>query len=203
MQEWLKNLLIAVGGGTVVLIGILTVFKSLLVKLFETGMAAIFDKNLEKFKNQLNRSTRAYEILLDREMRYYEKIESFVAEIVPLEHDLLYYLEEKEESVHAQTYETFKRKFERYVEIIKALKNETLVHQTYIPQDIFSAFGNLVIQMQKDISLWSGAAKKAFSFEYDKINYEECKETVDGVLELLSRAEVLVKNRLEYLSGED
>ena len=92
MPEWLENLLTAIGGGTVVLVGILTIFKGLLIKLFETGIESSFEKNLEKFRNKLERSTKAYEILLEREMRFYEKLEPIIAELVPLEHDLLYYL---------------------------------------------------------------------------------------------------------------
>ena len=34
MPEWLNDLILAVGGGSVVLIGIFTVFKKLLIKYF-------------------------------------------------------------------------------------------------------------------------------------------------------------------------
>lgn len=44
IPEWLKNMLAAIGGGTVVLVGVLTVFKGLLVKLFETGIESSFEK---------------------------------------------------------------------------------------------------------------------------------------------------------------
>lgn len=47
MPEWLENVLAAVGGGTVVLIGILTIFRGLLVKLFETGIESSFEKILK------------------------------------------------------------------------------------------------------------------------------------------------------------
>ena len=66
MPEWLKDIIIALGGSTVVLITMLTVFKGLIIKFFETGIESSFEKSLERFKNKLERSTRAYEILLDR-----------------------------------------------------------------------------------------------------------------------------------------
>ena len=116
IPEWLKNMLAAIGGGTVVLVGVLTVFKGLLVKLFETGIESSFEKKLEKFKNNLKRSTTAYEILLDREMRFYEKIDPITAELVPLEHDLLYYLKYNEEGDRAKQSETFRAYFKRYCE---------------------------------------------------------------------------------------
>lgn len=50
IPEWLKNMLAAIGGGTVVLVGVLTVFKGLLVKLFETGIESSFEKKTRKIQ---------------------------------------------------------------------------------------------------------------------------------------------------------
>lgn len=203
MPEWLENLLTAIGGGTVVLVGVLTIFKGLLVKLFETGIESSFEKNLEKFKNHLERSTRAYEILLDREMRFYEKLEPITAELIPLEHDLLYYLKYEEDADREKQCEAFRKHFKRYCELIKDLKNENLIHQSYIPQEVFDAFTSVVKQMQDDMPLWFDMAKFLFAGEYDKIDYEKCKTTIDTLLMQLAFAETMVRKRLKQLSGED
>ena len=50
IPEWLENMLAAIGGGTVVLVGVLTIFKGLLVKLFETGIESSFEKNSKNSK---------------------------------------------------------------------------------------------------------------------------------------------------------
>lgn len=136
MPDWLESLIAAIGGGTVVLIGVLTIFKGLLVKLFEIGIESSFEKSLEKFKNNLERSTKAYEILLNREMRFYEKLEPITAELVPLEHDLLYYLKYDEEADREKQCEAFRKHFKRYCELVIELKNENLIHQSYIPQEV-------------------------------------------------------------------
>lgn len=203
MPEWLGNLLAAIGGGTVVLVGVLTVFKGLLIKLFETGIESSFEKNLEKFKNKLHRSTKAYEILLDREMRFYEKIEPITAELVPLEHDLLYYLQYDENADREQQCEAFREHFKRYCELTKELKNENLVHQSYIPQEIFNAFTSVVKQMQDDMPLWLENAKLLFACEYGQIDYKKCEATVDMFFVKLAFAETMVRQRLKQLSGED
>lgn len=203
MPEWLESLLVAIGGGTVVLVGVLTIFKGLLVKLFETGIEASFEKNLEKFKNHLDRSTRAYEILLDREMRFYEKLEPITAELVPLEHDLLYYLKYDEDADRERQCEAFREHFKRYCELIKDLKNENLIHQSYIPQEVFNAFTSVVKQMQDDMPLWFDMAKFLFAGEYDKIDYGKCETTIDTLLMQLAFAETMVRKRLKQLSGED
>ncbi len=203
MPEWLGNLLAAIGGGTVVLIGVLTIFKGLLIKLFETGIESSFEKNLETFKNKLHRSTKAYEILLDREMRFYEKLDPITAELVPLEHDLLYYLREGEDEDREAKCEAFREVFKRYCELTKELKNTNLMHQSYIPQEVFDAFTSVVKQMQDDIHLWFDMAKLLFAGEYGKINYEKCETAVDVFFIKLALAETNVRQRLSQLSGED
>lgn len=203
MPEWLKGVLTAVGGGTVVLVGILTIFKGLLVKLFESGIESSFEKSFAKFKNKLERSTRAYEILLDREMRFYEKLEPINAELVPLEHDLRYFLEYHEGIEREIECKDFRDHFGRYIILIKNLKNEILIHQPYLPQDVVVAYSNVVNRMQDDTPWWAAMAKLLFAGEYNKIDYKKGDEIVDGLLMQLSVAETLVRKRLLKLKGED
>lgn len=200
MPEWLKDLIVAVGGGTVVLVGVLTIFKNLLIKLFETGIESSFEKNLDKYRNKLSRSTKAYEILLDREMRFYERIEPIFAELIPLEHDLLYFLKKDENVDRKYSCETFRKHFERYAELIITLKNETLIHQAYIPVQVFSASSAVVAQMQEDMPYWFEMGKLLFDGEYEKIDYEKGEEIVSVLLMSLAAAEMSVKLRLEELS---
>lgn len=203
MPEWLGSLLTAIGGGTVVLVGVLTIFKGLLIKLFETGIESSFEKNLEKFKNNLVRSTKAYEILLDREMRFYGKLEPITAELVPLAHDLLYYLKCDEEADREKNCEAFREHFRRYRELVVELKHENLIHQSYTPQEVMSAYTSVVKQMQDDIPLWRDMSKHLLAGEYDKIDYDRCEVAVDEFLMCLAIAETKVRKRLKELSGED
>ena len=62
MQGVLKELIAAVGGGSIVLVGVLTIFKKLFLKLFETGIESSFEKELEKYRNKLSRADRAFEV---------------------------------------------------------------------------------------------------------------------------------------------
>lgn len=203
MSEFFESLIISIGGGAVALIGGLTIFKSLLIKLFETGLESSFEKNIEKFRNKLERTTRAYEILLDREMRFYEKIEPIIAELVPLEYDLHYYLQYHEGTEPKQEYERLRDHIKKYAELIKTLKNENLVHQSYIPLGVFSAFASVIKQMQDDLSYWVDMAKLVCSGEYEKIDYKKSEKIVDNFLRKLAVANTQVRVRLNELSGED
>ena len=200
MPEWLKNLLAAAGGGTVVLVGLFTIFKGLLVRFFETGIEASFEKNLEKYRNKLSRSTKAFEILLDREMRFYERMEPLYAELIPLQQDLIYYVKRDKELEHAVECKEFKTHFVRYAELIKEIKNEILVHQSYIPQNIFTASTVVVGQMQSDLEFWLEAGKAQSNSEYDKIDYDKGQEKIDIVLKHIVAAQLAIKSRLEELS---
>lgn len=200
MPEWLKDLIVAVGGGTVVLVGILTIFKNLFLKLFETGIESSFEKSLEKYRNKLSRSTKAFEILLDREMRFYERMEPLYAELIPLQQDLIYYAKRDEEVDHAVECEAFRTHFKRYAELIKEIKNEILVHQLYIPQNIFSASTLVVGQMQSDLQFWLDVGKAVIDRKYDSIDYKKGQETVDVVLAHIVEAQLAIKKRLEELS---
>jgi len=199
MQGVLKELIAAVGGGSIVLVGVLTIFKKLFLKLFETGIESSFEKELEKYRNKLSRADRAFEILLNREMHYYEKIEPIFAEIVPLEHDLFECLKIDEEFEREAKCESFKVYFGKYTELTKTLKNEVLLHQAYIPKTVFEESTTFVVQMQDDFDYWFDMAKCLFAGEYGKIDYEKGEKTVEMLLVKLAKVEVSIKNRLREL----
>lgn len=201
MPEWIRDLLVAVGGGSVVLVGILTIFKNLFLKLFETGIESSFEKSMVKYKNQLSRTTKAYEILLEREMRFYEHMEPIFAELIPLVQDLLYYMTRDEDVDRVSECEAFRTCFGRYTELIKDIKNETLIHQSYIPQTVFKASTAVVKQMQDDLNYWFEMAKLLFEGKYEKIDYDKGKCAVDELLLCITALEMAIKKRLEELSG--
>ena len=200
MPTWINDLIVAIGGGTVVLVGVLTIFKNLFLKLFESGIESSFEKSLEKYRNQLSRSTKAFEILLDREMRFYEKMEPLYAELIPLEQDLLYYARRDEELERETECEAFRTHFKRYGVLIKELKNETLVHQSYIPQGVFTASTEVIGQMQTDLPFWLEVGKALFDGEYERIDYQKGQDTVDLVLMHIVKSQLEIKKRLEELS---
>ena len=83
------------------------------------------------------------------------------------------------------------------------LKNLTLIHHSYIPQDVFIAFTSVVKKMQDDMTLWRDMAKLLFAGEYSKIDYKKCELVVNKFLMRLDIAETTVHKRLKELSGEN
>lgn len=201
MPEWLQNILFSIGGGTVVLVGILTVFKQLFLKLFETGIESSFEKNLEKYKNNLSRTTKAYELLLDREMKFYENIDPLIAELIPLIQDLPYYLTENEDADIQFRCEKYKDISLRYCEMIKELKNETLTYQVYIPKSVFDAACDICKEMQNQLYFWREMAVELFNNNYNNIDHNKADEYSDMILFTIIRTEMAIQKRLEELSG--
>ena len=201
MPAWFESLLTAIGGGTVVLVGALTICKGLVVKMFETSIESSFEKNLEKFKNTLERSTRAYEILLEREMRFYERMEPISAKLIPLAHDFKYCITLTEEADRKEAAEAFRDSVVKYGDILKLLKSEGLTHQTYIPANIFSAVSEIVKQMQEDFPFLASTAKLLLTDEYEKVDRKRIDENYDQLIDKIADLNGKIKARLEELSG--
>lgn len=196
MKEILEPLLAVLSGGVIVYI-----CKIGLEKLIENAVKSSFEKSMEIFKNNLYRATRAYEILLGREMRFYEKVDSLIAELIPLEQDLLYYLKNNMiENVDIQR-EKFMEIFKRYGELIISLKNEILIHQLYVPEEIMSNFIDLVKQMQEDAKIWNEMGRLLIEGKEPDINYQICEKIVDRILLKIAISQNGVYGQLKNLSG--
>ena len=203
MPEWLKDLIVAVGGGTVVLVGVLTIFKNLLIKLFETGIESSFEKNLEKYRNKLSRSTKAYEILLDREMRFYDHIDPIIAQLIMVLRDLGDSSQYDPASNREEQYDAFRKYFLQFCELLKQLKNEALLHQAYLPIDMFAAVTGVVKLMQDGLLYWQDIAIALSNGEYDKIDSEKNEQLGDELRAQIACTEVIIQERLRQLSGEE
>ncbi|WP_314255834.1 hypothetical protein [Granulicatella elegans] len=188
---------------SVIILGsIFYLIKWSLEKTIDNGIKSSFEKSMEIFKNNLYRATRAYEILLGREMRFYEKVDSLIAELIPLEQDLLYYLKNNMiENVDIQR-EKFMEIFKRYGELIISLKNEILIHQLYVPEEIMSNFIDLVKQMQEDAKIWNEMGRLLIEGKEPDINYQICEKIVDRILLKIAISQNGVYGQLKNLSGE-
>ena len=155
MYEFLKNLLLVFGGGTAVLVGVFTVFKDLIIKYLEGSIESTFNKKLEQYRNSLYRSTKAYEIILNRELQYYEQLNLHLAELIPLVQDLVYYLKPNEYKNQIEQFEAFKKIYLRYLDLLLLLKNESLIFHLYTTKEIFQEVTSVIIQMQDDKHFWS------------------------------------------------
>ena len=159
----------------------------------------MFDKKIEYYKNTLNRATTAYEILLKKELDFYEKIDPLFAELIVIVQDLVFYSSLKNEQSSDNTID-YKKLLLRYIELIPIMKNEVLTHQVYIPINIFNCVTNIVESMQSDMIYWKSVADVLFKLTNEVNDLEQSNKISDKTLKLIAECEMLIKNRLIELS---
>ena len=199
-MDLLKDFLVAVGGGVTALIALLTIFKSMFMKFFEKGIDTAFDKKLEKYRNRLTRATTAYDLLLEKEMGYYTKIDVLFAELIVLVQDLVYESTKKDEGKSDDQRTRYKEHILRFLEMIIEIKNLDLVHQAYIPSDIFSAGTSVIMSMQDNVEHWQQVGLILFEQADGKIDIEKSEKIKDEILMNIACVETLIKKRLKELS---
>ena len=200
-MEWLKDLLIAIGGGTTALVVALTVCKSIFIKLFDRTIDITFDKTIEKYRNKLVRTTTAYEILLSKEFTYYSTLDPHLATLVPLVFDLVYYANCSNDKIDKSTRrERYKEQLFEYIGIIPQIKNDVVLYQPYIPQEVFSSVSSLIWKMQSEAEFWANIAETLFEANDNPINIKKAEEIRDNILERIAEIETNIKKRLTELS---
>lgn len=139
---------------TVLVVSIPWLVKRAIEACAEKAVGSIFEKRLEKYKAELSRTTMAREVMLEREMVFYDTIDAQIAELVPLVQDLRDNLTEQPFT---------KEKRDHLIRVLKLtleMKDVSLRYQAYVEEDIWSSFNELVIKMQSQQSRWFDLAKK-------------------------------------------
>ena len=200
MPEWIKELLIAIGGGTTVVVVFMTVLKSLVAKIVDKAIDTSFEKSTIKLSNKLERTTKAYEILLKKEFDYYEKLDPYIAKLVPLVQDFAYWVEQynKDDSCNAE--DKYKENYLNYLEMIPNIKNDVVLYQPYIPTEVFCAVSSLLEKMQSDLEYLEFVGKVIFEIAEGKIDFKKLEEIKDNILISVAVVESHIKNRLTELS---
>ena len=200
MPEWLKELIIAIGGGATATISILLIVKSLLSKIIDKTIETSFEKSTIKFTNKLERSTKAYEMLLNKEFEFYGKIDPYMATLVPLVQDLEFWLPKHEEEKTDNTKANYKECLLKYLEAIPNLKNDSILYQPYIPVEVFNSITSLIAHMQDNMKMLGNYGEIIFEKKEGYLDFDKMKVFVEGELKLIALIETLIKARLIELT---
>lgn len=200
MPEWLKNLLIAIGGGSVVLAGAMTIFKSLFLKFFETGIESSFEKKLEKYRNELMRSTKAYEMLLLHELKFYEKVEIILSEMTTSVQDMGYYLENNDFVSHDVVYKVYVDRLRNYVDHYRSLKNTMITYQPYITSPLCTAITEFGIQTQDDLTFWLEIKNILSDGNCGEADYAKAEKIINDFITMITEIGIIIRDRLTKLS---
>ena len=80
------------------------------------------------------------------------------------------------------------------------IKNLNLVHQAYIPSNIFSAGTGIITAMQDNVEHWHQIGLILFEKSEGEIDTEKSERIKDEILMNIAYAETLIKKRLKELS---
>lgn len=200
MPEWVKELLIAIGGGATVTVALLTILKSIVTKIVDKAIDTSFEKSTIKLTNKLERTTKAYEILLRKEFDYYEKIDPYMATLVPLVQDLEYWATKSQEDDSDDAKEKYREHILEYLKMIPEIKNDSVLFQPYIPEDIFEAVAVLLSSMQSEMKYLCFVGEVLYEKADGEIDTNKLKDISDKVLLSVALIEMRIKKRLTELS---
>ena len=197
-MEFVESLLEIVGGVTVVVRATLVFSKSVIEKVIHTQIEKSANKELEIAKSNLSRSMSAYEILLKKEIDYYQSIDRIYAELVVDVHDFKFYSIESPDIDSKVKKEQIRNISLRALQSIKDLKSLNLIYQIYVPIDIFSITGNVIKCLQDNCELISETASKVF--EQKECDENKINKFTEDILLAVATANAFIKNRLNQLS---
>lgn len=199
MNNWIENI-VNWFGNAVVLIVLMPFFKGILKHFFETIIKSVYEKNLEQFKDNLYRSTRAYELLLDREMKFYDEVHEDMVELARLQYELRASLDR--DSKLNTSIDEFIQQYKKYTELFISIKNKVLVNRLYIPKEIIESFLEFIRQIEINHKFWFEIAEIILNDRYDSINKEDCEKMINSFIFSLEKTQEKIFNHLKKISIE-
>lgn len=199
MNNWIENI-VNWFGNAVVLIVLMPFFKGILKHFFETIIKSVYEKNLEQFKDNLYRSTRAYELLLDREMKFYDEVHEDMVELARLQYELRASLDR--DSKLNTSIDEFIQQYKKYTELFISMKNKVLVNRLYIPKEIIESFLEFIRQIEINHKFWFEIAEIILNDRYDSINKEDCEKMINSFIFSLEKTQEKIFNHLKKISIE-
>lgn len=199
MPDWLQAVLSSILGGTISVVGIFTIFKNMISTIFEKALANVFEKDLEKYRNNFLRSNKAYEMLLEKELQFYTTIDPHLAKLIPLMHDFVDFYSTETSETPEEKKQKYLKLFRTYINISNELKNQSLIYQSYIPDEIFKTVTKTSLTMQDSFELWYSSFS-AYITKQTEFELSECEKHRNEILWCVAENNFKIKNRLEELS---
>lgn len=150
------------------------------------------DSALELYKDDLSRSSAARSLILDREAKYFDKVDEILAELIPLMHVMV-------DSVSDRRFDTRDKEcLLRYLEPIPTLKNVMLVYHPYIDEHVWGFVNELALCLQDDMVGWHDVSQRLSSGTAAEYDVEWTKNTRDEMLHVIAETRFF---QARYLKG--
>ncbi len=195
----IEQVLALCGGISMIVFLTIKFCKQIIEKYIHTQIENSANKELEKIKNDLSRSLSAYEILLNKELEYYQKIDKIYAQLAVDICDIDFYSTDAKEMDTSDRNKYVEEVVLRILQSIKDLKNLNLVFQVYVPIEIFNITGDVYAYLQDNCDLMKDIVLAVF--DRKECDVTEIEKFKDKSISLICLANATIRNRLENLSS--
>jgi len=183
-----------------ILCGCIFLIKKVVSLTIETIFSDNSSKKMQSHINILNRRTMAYEILLKKELEYYENINDFISEIVVLIQDVCWNYSQIDKTSDIKEKEIYRQasadNFKNLLKIIPKTKKDLLVFKNYSVVEITNEHTNLVCYLQENAENITEILKE----KYTKKSEEILKNITNEVLQLSALLSAVIQVRQRELS---
>lgn len=142
MKDFVLELIAAVGGALGITLIFLTFTRGIIQKWLEAIIDKTAEKGIAKYSDTLQRQTRAYEMLLQKEFGFFEAATAFVGSTILNADDISFYLGRKTGNVKNRE-KAEKALTEMYIDVM-TFKRDLLLAQPYIPLSLADKCANLI-----------------------------------------------------------
>jgi hypothetical protein len=201
-MDFIKEVLAAVGGALGIVLIILAFGKGLVQKWVETTIEKTAEKSLTKYANVLERRTKAYEMLLEKEFVFFESASEFISNLIIDIHSFSRCLRTFNDDAYSMDFEKARETALRIMSNTQVFRRDMLLAQSFIPEEIFSVCGDVLSSLQKSIPLLYMALEISQEDTLEEDIMEQIKQLEDYILTDCATLNVKIKRRLEELSNE-
>lgn len=184
-----------------VIVGLIFLIKHIVSTTIYAMINEDSSKKIQSHINQLNRRTIAYELLLKKELLYYENILEFISVVVVSIQDVCWNYSQYGSVKDINEKNKYKNQsienFQNILKLIPASKKDNIIYENYSSSNISKIHSNLICYIQDNaeqiVKILS--KKKYYVSDYDIMN-----KISQGMLELCALLSTIIHQKHEELS---
>ena len=151
-SETVQSLFKTIGGSAALIAATLLLMRTYFENLITNAVTSTFNRELERFKDELSRSIAYKNHMIEREAAFLDEVDGHLAKLIPVIQDM-------KEAVVASRFTQFEKNcFLTYYDLAPKLKNVVFRYEPYIDRTVFNQLIELVRTIQQDMERWKELA---------------------------------------------
>ncbi len=184
-----------------VIVGLIFLIKHIVSTTIYAMINEDSSKKIQSHINQLNRRTIAYELLLKKELLYYENILEFISVVVVSIQDVCWNYSQYGSIKDINEKNKYKNQsienFQNILKLIPASKKDNIIYENYSSSNISKIHSNLICYIQDNAEQIVKILSKK---KYYVSDYAIMNKISQGMLELCALLSTIIHQKHEELS---